>query len=159
MNADLAHELLNQLGSSLENLETQNAALLQFLKDEGIVTDDKLALYLAKAGIASEVRWRAARVRLERLITSEREREEQRAEKEKHPAPTAQAPTQNQEKEASSKNDEGTSEATPQREAAAANSATQIAAVESVSENDSRKDERVTSEDKKTDPKQERDGA
>ena len=70
MNVDLAHELLNELGLSLEHLETQQAALMQFLKDEGIVTDNKLAPYLTQAGKASNVRWRAARVRLERLISA-----------------------------------------------------------------------------------------
>ena len=66
MNADLARELLNELGSSLENLETQQAAILQFLKDSGTLTDDQFAPYLTQAGKASGVRWRAARLRLDR---------------------------------------------------------------------------------------------
>ena len=41
MNVHLAEELLNELGSSLEALETQNAALFQFLKDKSIVTDER----------------------------------------------------------------------------------------------------------------------
>jgi hypothetical protein len=152
MNADLAHELLNELGSSLENLETQQAALLQFLKHEGIVTDDQLAPYLTQAGNASNVRWRAARVRLERLISTAKEKEEKRAEKEQHPAGAAQAPIQNGEKE-TSKNDEGSGEATPQRDAAAANAATESAGAQSVAKKDSAQDERATGEDKKASPK------
>jgi hypothetical protein len=151
MNADLAHELLNELGSSLENLETQQAALLQFLKHEGIVTDDQLAPYLTQAGNASNVRWRAARVRLERLISTAKEKEEKRAEKEQHPAGAAQAPIQNGEKE-TSKNDEGSGEATPQRDAAA-NAATESAGAQSVAKKDSAQDERATGEDKKASPK------
>ena len=52
MNVDLAQELLNELGSSLESLETQHAALLQFLKDNGTVTDEQFDPYLTQAGRA-----------------------------------------------------------------------------------------------------------
>lgn len=159
MNADLAQELLNELSSSLEKLETQNAALLQFLKDEGIVTDDQLVPYMIKAGNASDVRWRAARVRLERLISSEKEKEEQRAEKAKHPAATVPAPPQNQEKETSSKSDENNTVAPPDGESAVANPATQGPGAQSASEKGSPKDEPVTSKDKKTGPAQEKVGA
>lgn len=76
MNVDLAQELLNELGSSLEKLETQFSALSQFLKDNGTLTDDQFAPYLAAADKASSVRWRAAHIRLESLFRSEREREE-----------------------------------------------------------------------------------
>ncbi len=106
MNVDVAHELLNELSSSLEHLETQYAALLQLLRDNGTVTDDQLAPYLAQAGKASDVRWRAARVRLESLISAEERKKEQLAEKEQHQAATAQSPLQNQGKEATGKNDE-----------------------------------------------------
>jgi hypothetical protein len=88
------------LGSSLESLETQHAALLQLLKDDGIVTDDKLSRYLTQAGKASGVRWRAARVRLEHLFSTEKQKEEQLAEKEQHPADATQAPLPSQGKEA-----------------------------------------------------------
>lgn len=76
MNVHLAEELLNVLGSSLESYETQNAALLQFLKDKGIVTDEQLAPYINQAGKASDVRWRAARARLERIFASATKQEE-----------------------------------------------------------------------------------
>ena len=76
MNADLAQELLNELGTSLENLETHHAALLQLLKEKGIVTDDELAPHLTQAGTSSSVRWRAARIRLGRLLSTEKQGED-----------------------------------------------------------------------------------
>src|ERR1700683_3609823 len=84
MNVHLAQELLNELGSSLENLEAQQSALLQFLKEKGVVTDDQLAPYLNQAGNASNVRWRAARVRLERIFSAETEKEPTAAPEQKH---------------------------------------------------------------------------
>jgi hypothetical protein len=83
MNVHLAQELLNELGSSLENLEAQQSALLQFLKEKGVVTDDQLAPYLNQAGNASNVRWRAARVRLERIFSAETEKEPSAAQEQK----------------------------------------------------------------------------
>ena len=134
MNVDLAQELLNELGSSLEKLEAQHAALLQFLIDDGIVTDDKLAPYLTQAGKASNVRWVAARIRLARLFSTERQRGEQLAEKEQHQAGVAQAPSQDHGKEAKSKNDEGNGEAAPQRDQAMASATMEGAGVQSVAE-------------------------
>ena len=95
MNVHLAEELLNELGSSLEALETQNAALFQFLKDKNIVTDDQLAPCLNQAGNASNVRRRAARVRLERIFASatreEEEKKEKASDKKQEQMPRAQA--------------------------------------------------------------------
>jgi hypothetical protein len=119
MNVDLAQELLNELGSSLENLETQHAALLQFLKDNGILTDDQFAPYLAQAGKASGVRWRAAHIRLESLFRTERQQEEKLKENEQHQTRAGQAaPIQNQEREGETKNEAGTAHAAPQSEEA-----------------------------------------
>ena len=122
MNADLAQELLNELGSSLEEIEKQQAALLQLLKDREVVTDDQLAPYLTTAGHASSVRWRAARVRLEYLFSAERSKEEKREEKERRNE-GAQAQAQHSGKQAAAENEEDSGYAAPQSDAAAANAA------------------------------------
>ena len=83
MNVELAEELVNALGSSLEDLEAKQSAIIQFLKDQGIVTEEQFAAYLQQAGKAASVRWRAARVRLEHLIEGEKAREEKAAEEKK----------------------------------------------------------------------------
>jgi len=62
-------EILDELFSLLESLETQSLALRQFLKDQGIATDEKLKPYLDQAGNASSVKWRAARARMQYLLS------------------------------------------------------------------------------------------
>jgi hypothetical protein len=62
MNNEAMKEVLNELFSHLEKLETQNEAILQFLKEKKRVTDKQLAPYLEQAGNASNVRWLAAHV-------------------------------------------------------------------------------------------------
>lgn len=147
MNVDLAQELLNELGSSLENLEAQQAALLQFLKDNGMLTDDQFAPYLTKAGKASDVRWRAARIRLESLFRSERQKEEKLRENEQHQTGAEQPrPIQNREREAETKNEAGSANAASQSEEAGVNGA-----VEGVGKGD-KGDEYTLSKDKKPSP-------
>jgi hypothetical protein len=62
-------EVLNELFSLLEDLETRNEAIQEFLKAEGIATDEKLKPHFDQAGNAASVRWRAARVRMEHLFS------------------------------------------------------------------------------------------
>lgn len=62
-------EVFDELFTLLENLEAQNLAVLQFLKDQKVGTEKKLAPYLERAGNASSVKWRAARVRMEYLLS------------------------------------------------------------------------------------------
>jgi hypothetical protein len=81
-NNNIVQEILHDLFSSLEALETQNTAILEFLKDKGIGTDEELAPHLEQAGKASEVRWRAVRVRADYLFSSAIKAAEQAAEKE-----------------------------------------------------------------------------
>jgi hypothetical protein len=71
MNNEAMKEVLDQLFSHLERLETQTEAILQFLKETKRVTDKQLAPYLEQAGNASSVRWRAARVRINHLLEPE----------------------------------------------------------------------------------------
>ena len=68
-NPEPIKEILDELFSLLESFETQSLALTQFLKDEGIATDEKLAPYLDRAGNASSVKWRAARARMQYLLS------------------------------------------------------------------------------------------
>jgi len=77
MNSEPIKEVLNELFSHLERLETQSDAILQFLKEKKRVTDKQLAPYLEQAGNASNVRWRAARVRTEHLLSLVETKEEE----------------------------------------------------------------------------------
>jgi hypothetical protein len=70
MDENVVREMLHELFTSLEALETQNSAITQFLKDKGITNEEELAPYLQSAGNASNVRWLAARVRMDHLLSS-----------------------------------------------------------------------------------------
>lgn len=63
------HDVFEELLPSLEALDTKCAAILQFLKIKGIANDDELAPFFEQAGNASSVRWRAARVRINHLLS------------------------------------------------------------------------------------------
>jgi hypothetical protein len=81
MDEEIVKQILDELFSSFEDSETQSAALLLFLKDQGIATEEKLAPYFEQAANTSEVRWRAARVRMGALLASALKTPEPAAEK------------------------------------------------------------------------------
>jgi hypothetical protein len=136
MKVELAQELLNELGSSVEKLETQHAALLQFLKDKGVVAEAEFAPYLEQASKASSVRWRAARVRLEYLISAEQQAEEKAAEKERRPTGGEQAWDKAHEEGAKAKNGDSSS-TSPQGEKAGADAPGQGAGMQAKNEQSS----------------------
>ena len=82
MDENVVREMLHELFASLEALETQSSAITQFLKDKGITNEEELAPYLEQAGNASNVRWLAARVRMDHLLSSAMKGAEQEAKKE-----------------------------------------------------------------------------
>ena len=86
MYENIAQKLLHELFTSLEALDTQNAAILSFLKAKGIANDEELAPHFEQAGNASSVRWRAARVRMDHLLSAAMKSAEQDA-KAKSPTP------------------------------------------------------------------------
>jgi hypothetical protein len=83
-NPEPLKEILDELFSLLESLETQSLALTQFLKDAGIATDEKLVPYLDRAGNASSVKWRAARARMQYLLSPVPKQSGEKEDKEKH---------------------------------------------------------------------------
>ena len=70
MDTAVVEQLLDEMLASLEELETKATATLQYLKDKGPATDEDLAPYFEQAGNASNVRWRAARLRMMSLLSS-----------------------------------------------------------------------------------------
>jgi hypothetical protein len=91
MDEKIVQEILHELLSSLETLDTQSTAILQFLKDKGIASDEELASHLEQAGNASSVRWRAVRVRIEYLLSGAIKSAQQEAKKEP-PRPAEKSP-------------------------------------------------------------------
>jgi hypothetical protein len=69
MDEKLIQEILDVLFSSMEDLETRTQAILQFLEQKGLANQEELAPHLEQAANASNVRWRAARVRINHLVS------------------------------------------------------------------------------------------
>jgi len=125
MTNETALEIFDHLFSLLEAQETQSAAMLQFIKDKGIASDAELAPYLDQAGNTSSVRWRAARVRINYLLSSTKPAE--KAEEKKESAYKDTAPEANKDsdkdkerqQDATEGRDEPKTEAAPKTEDAA----------------------------------------
>jgi hypothetical protein len=103
MDEEIVKQIVDELLSSLEPIETQSVAILQFLKAKGIASDEELAPFLDQAGNASNVRWRAVRVRTAALISNAMKPTEQPAQTEpaqkardQHPAETGKEPETNE---------------------------------------------------------------
>jgi hypothetical protein len=60
--------ILEEMFTLLQDLETRSVAVLEYLKEQGGASDEKLAPYLDRAAAASDVRWRAARARMDHLL-------------------------------------------------------------------------------------------
>lgn len=99
-------QLMDEMIPSLEALETQNAAILEFLKDKNIATDEKLAPYLERAGNASNVRWRATRLRITSMLSSAMRSDEQSAKPEKQASDKEAAPREQKQAQAQHKEKE-----------------------------------------------------
>ena len=81
MDENTSRQILDDLLPSLEALDTKASALLQLLKDKGIATPEEITAHLDQAANGSNVRWRAARVRLEYLLSSAAKPQDEAAEK------------------------------------------------------------------------------
>jgi len=70
-----AEQVLSDQFGYLELLETQSGALLHFLKDHKIASDEQLAPYMEQSADASSIKWRAARVRMQHLFAVSQDNE------------------------------------------------------------------------------------
>jgi hypothetical protein len=70
MDEKIIDEILDELFSSFEKSETDSAAILLLLRERGMASEEKLAPFIEQASRMSEVRWRAARVRMSALLKS-----------------------------------------------------------------------------------------
>src|SRR5882757_3164871 len=112
MDEKIIQDILTDVFSSLEPLDAQCSAILQFLKAKGFATDKELAPFLEQAESASNVRWLAARVRIASLLSSALKPPEQPAESQSTANQTSDSTEKEPKQTAQQKEDE--SEPPPQ---------------------------------------------
>lgn len=61
-------EIFEDVFTLMQDLETRSVAVFEYMQEQGGATDEKLAPYLDRAAGAADVRWRAARARMEHLL-------------------------------------------------------------------------------------------
>jgi len=83
MYSAITDEILEELSSALQRVEAQSTAILELIKEKGMVKEDELAPYLQRANEASSVRWRATRVRIGHLLSGLEKREQQAKDEDK----------------------------------------------------------------------------
>ena len=83
MDTNVMQQVLDELFPALEVLETQTGAIVQFLKERGVASDNDLAPFVEQAANASSVRWRAARLRIDHLLSAAAKATEASEEKER----------------------------------------------------------------------------
>ena len=70
MTTDPAEQVFEELLPYLETLDAQIGAIVQALKDKGVITSEGFAKLVQKADMASDIRERGLRVRMEFLFSS-----------------------------------------------------------------------------------------
>jgi hypothetical protein len=125
MDEAVLQEVFEELFQSLETGETQSAAILQFLKAEGIANDENLAPYFEQASKASSVRWVATRARINRLLSAVTKPTEKSADhkspetSEQQPAHSESDPVQSADSERPSGNSKETAQGTSAKDQSA----------------------------------------
>lgn len=69
MNSNPAEQFFEEMLPYLETLDAQIGAIVQLLKDKGLTTSKEFASYVQQADLASDVRDRGLRVRMEYLFS------------------------------------------------------------------------------------------
>jgi hypothetical protein len=69
MNGNPARQFFEDLLPYLERLDAQIGAIIRILKEKGMTTDEEFAAKMKRADLASEVRDRGLRARMEHLFS------------------------------------------------------------------------------------------
>ena len=95
MDENVIDEFLESILSALASAETQSAALLQVLRETKNVSEEQLTKAMDQASNATEIKMRATRLRLKRILTAAiSELEKQQTKKEDKVEPEKKKPEQ-----------------------------------------------------------------